>query len=87
MKTKSTILFSLGLLLFLSSCDYEHVRADDEITTRDLSLSGYSGLKVSDSFDVYVTFSDTEEQITIEANDNLHDRIVVSREGTMSLLK
>ncbi|MBC7000179.1 head GIN domain-containing protein [Cytophaga sp. FL35] len=87
MKTKSIILFAFGLLLTLSSCDYEHVRADDEITTRNLTMSGFSGLEVGNAFDVYITFSDAEEEVIIEANDNLHDRIIVAREGDQLSIK
>ncbi len=71
----------------LTSCDYDHIRASDEITTKDLTISDYDGLKVSNAFDVYVTFSDNEEEIQIEANDNLQDRIVVAREGNEVIIK
>ena len=87
MRTKSIYLVLASICGLLSSCDYEHVSAKGEVTTRDLSLSGYNGLKVSNAFDVYLTFSETEEHISIEANDNLHDRIVVAREGDDLIIK
>ncbi|CAM4312455.1 head GIN domain-containing protein [Zobellia roscoffensis] len=87
MKTK-TIFIAMALACgILTSCDYDHIRASDEITTKDLTISDYDGLKVSNAFDVYVTFSDNEEEIQIEANDNLQDRIVVAREGNEVIIK
>ncbi|MGS0528251.1 GIN domain-containing protein [Zobellia nedashkovskayae] len=65
----------------------DHVKASDEITTKDLTISDYDKLKVSNAFDVYVNFSEGEEQIRIEANDNLHERIVVAREGNEIIIK
>ncbi|AYN68033.1 DUF2807 domain-containing protein [Euzebyella marina] len=87
MKNSSSLFIPFLLLILLSSCDYEHVRAQDEVTSRNLSLSGYNGLKVSNAFDVFVTFTDSEESIIIEANDNLHDRIIVAREGDDLIIK
>ncbi|CAM3618292.1 head GIN domain-containing protein [Zobellia roscoffensis] len=87
MKTK-TIFIAMALACgILTSCDYDHIRASDEITTKDLTISDYDGLKVSNAFDVYVTFSDNKEEIQIEANDNLQDRIVVAREGNEVIIK
>ncbi|WP_339712931.1 head GIN domain-containing protein [uncultured Kriegella sp.] len=81
MKT-TTIFLSLifGSLLF-SSCDLDHVLVSKRITTREFTYSDYSGIKVSNAFNVYVTFSDTEERIEVEANANLHDKIRVQKEG------
>lgn len=82
--------FIIGLILalgFLTSCDHETIRATGEVTTTEVSFSEYSGLKVSNAFNAYVTFSETEEKIVIEANDNLHDRIVVLREGNDVIIK
>ena len=81
MKTK---LIHIGLIListFISSCDYERIRARGEVTSREFNFSGYTSLKVSDAFNVYVQFSDTEESIVIEANENLQDRIRIDMEG------
>ncbi|RAJ15956.1 head GIN domain-containing protein [Arenibacter echinorum] len=86
MKTKS---IGIGLILLCSlilSCDHEVIRVRGDITTREESFSGYSALKVSDPFNTYVRFSDTEEKIEIEANDNLHDNIIVEMvDGTLRI--
>lgn len=81
MKTK--VLF-IGLIfgaVLLTSCDHERIRASGEVTSREFSFSAYSGLKVSNAFTVYVTFSDTEESIRIDANENIQDRILVQKDG------
>ena len=79
---RSRILFGLlATALLMSSCDTETIRASDEISTRQYSFTSYSGLQISADFDAFVHFSETEERIEIEANDNLHDKIVVSKDG------
>ncbi|WP_149303240.1 head GIN domain-containing protein [Pareuzebyella sediminis] len=80
---KKTVLFSTLVVLcsLMISCDIDHIRAKGEVTSRDLTLTGYTGLNISNAFEVFVTFSDTVEDVRIEANDNLHDRVVVAREG------
>lgn len=80
---KNTLIFSIVSLIFLfmSSCVYETIRPDNKITTRTVSFSEYSGLRVSDAFDVYIVFSDHEERISIEANRNIQDYIEVGKKG------
>ncbi|WP_289042197.1 head GIN domain-containing protein [uncultured Zobellia sp.] len=87
MKTRTMFIAMAMVCLILTSCDYDHIKASGEITTKDLTISDYDQLKVSNAFDVYVTFSDEEEQIRIEANDNLHERIIVAREGDELIIK
>ena len=86
---KSKLVYTGLILLFgmMGSCDYEVIRPDGGITSREANFSGYSALHVSDAFNVNVQFSDTEEKITIEANENLHDRIIVEMEGQMLRIK
>lgn len=85
---KATLFIGLILTLgFLNSCDHDSIRASGEVTSLDYSIPEYSELEVSDAFNVYVTFSDTEESIRIEANDNLHDKVVVKREGNSLVVR
>ncbi len=82
MKTKSILTYiMLFALVFLASCDRETVRVSDAVSTREVRISGFTGLEVAQSFRAFVTFSDTEEKIEIEANDNVHDKILVSLDG------
>lgn len=87
MKTKITVIGIIFSLVFFTACDHERIRVSDEISSLNYSIPNYSKLKVSHAFNVYVTFSDTEEQIRIEANANLHDRIVVKRDGNSLVIK
>lgn len=86
MKTKSFYISSILIYSLILSCDHEIIKARGAITTREMEFSGYSALEVSDAFNVYVRFSDTEEKIEIEANENLQDRIIVELvDGTLRI--
>ncbi len=87
MKTKSLIIALTLVVTIFTSCDHDNIRAEGEVTSLDYSIPEYSTLKVSDAFNVYVSFSDTEESIRIDANDNLHDKIVVKRDGDKLIIR
>jgi len=78
------IILALGLL---SSCDYDSIRASGEITSLNYNIPDYSRVKISNAFNTYVTFSDTEESIRIEANENLHSKIIVKRDGNALVIR
>jgi len=81
MKTKILSPILLSLTTFLFSCDPldHHVVPSDEVSTRYESYENYDMIDASSAFTVYVVFSDTEEEIEIEANDNLHQYIEVKK--------
>lgn len=81
MKSK-VILGLLAIALILTSCENDSIRASGEVTSRDFTFSGYNALKVEGAFEVFVRFSDTDESVRIEANDNLQDRLVVRVNGS-----
>ena len=86
MKTNLLSLAVLGFTLFLFSCDVieNDVRPSSKITTTQATFSDYTAIDASTAFIVYVNFSDVEESIEIEANDNLHQYIEVKKEnGTL----
>lgn len=87
MKTKSIVIFLSLALAILTSCDHDTIRAEGEVTSLDYSIPEYSALRVSDAFNVYVSFSDTEESVRIDANDNLHDKIIVKRDGNTLVIR
>ncbi len=80
---KSTLIHGLILatVLLVSSCDTESIRVSDTISTRQYSFSNYEALELSGDFNAFVTFSETEERIEIEANDNIQNKIRVSQDG------
>ncbi|EAR01237.1 head GIN domain-containing protein [Maribacter sp. HTCC2170] len=87
MKTKSVIFGLVFLCALITSCDHDTIRAKGAVTVNEVQLSGYTGLELSNAFDAYVKFSDSEEKIEIEANDNLHEKIVVKIEGNNLIVK
>ncbi|WP_319482202.1 head GIN domain-containing protein [uncultured Draconibacterium sp.] len=82
-KTKVFLATILALGVLFTSCVKDHfeVIPSDKVTTTDFSASGISQLAVSDIFHVYVRFSETEESVRIEANENLHSFIEVNQTG------
>lgn len=81
MRTTSITIALIILCTFLSSCYKETIRASGEITREQVNFTGYTGLRVSNAFNVYVNFSDTEENITVEANEDIQHYIVVEKDG------
>ena len=70
----------------LFTCEiYESdVRPSGKITTVEATFSDYDAIDASSAFTVYLSFSDTDETIEIEANENLHEYIEVKKEnGTL----
>ena len=80
MKTKlitATIVLA-GILL--NACDnIQDVIPDNNVVTQEYTFSGYENIETESAFTVYVEFSDTEESILIEANENLFEYIEVSK--------
>ncbi len=87
MKTKSILLALFTLSILFTSCNknedifpsHNDIYPSTDITTVNKTISGYSQLNVSDRFNVFVTFSDTEENIQIEANANLQQYITCKK--------
>ncbi len=69
----------LFLSLYFMSCEKEIIRVtpSSQVTTRTHAINTLQELSISDPFEVYVTFSETERELRIEANDNLHSLIEV----------
>ena len=88
MKTNLLTLNVLSATLFLYSCDMHdhHVVPGSNITTAQATFSDYNGIDASTAFNVYITFSDDEESIEIEANDNLHQHIEVKKQNGILLI-
>lgn len=64
------------------------IKLDSKITKKQIPHNSFQKLKVTNDFNVVVVFSDTKEEISIEANDNLHEHIKYAyEEGTLSFNK
>jgi len=81
MKTRISATLLIVLLTLFSSCDHETIHAHGEVTSVYHNIEGYTRLRVSDAFQVYINFSEVEEEIRMAANDNLHEKIVVEKDG------
>jgi len=79
MKTKSILILLFAISIAFTSCkkNESFVTPSGNITTVKSSVTGFTKLDVSDPFNVFVTFSDTEESVEIEANSNLQGYIRV----------
>jgi len=82
MKTKTIYLLLAGVIILMNSCEfYERVVPSGNVITEEKDFSGFDKLDVSNAFTVYVNFSETEESIEIEAEENLHEYIRVRKTG------
>lgn len=79
MKTRTLLLGLLALVSILTSCKKDHfgIIPSKNITSVEKSIAGNSKLEVSSLFQVHITFTDTEEKLIVEANENLHQYIKV----------
>ena len=79
-------LLPLSILLF--SCDAfdEDVVPNGRVTTRQATFSNYDAIDASSAFTIYLTISDSDESIEIEANDNLHQYIEVKKENGVLII-
>jgi len=84
MKTKGFLLAILGLVFIFTSCEKDdfNVVPSAKVATTNFSASNISQLDVSDLFNVYISFSATEESVQVEANENLHSLIEMSQSGS-----
>ncbi|WP_163321992.1 head GIN domain-containing protein [Draconibacterium mangrovi] len=85
MKTKVFLSTILAIGVLFTSCEKDHLEVvpSSNVTTIDFSSSGVNQLAVSDVFHVYVSFSETEESVRIEANENLHSVIETDQTGDL----
>ncbi|UII81171.1 GIN domain-containing protein [Flagellimonas sp. CMM7] len=75
-------IFVIALIGFtVASCTNETIRVSDGVSTREYDFDNITSLAVATDFKAYVTFSETEESMSIQANDNLFGRINVYKEG------
>ena len=83
MKTQSILTTIILFSIVFTACEnVEKVIPNDNVTTQQHSYSDYDHIETEGAFTVYVEFSDTEESIEVEANDNLHQYIEVKKSGS-----
>ncbi|TXN37287.1 DUF2807 domain-containing protein [Flagellimonas hymeniacidonis] len=82
---KTCIIAAFGLAM--ASCSYETIRVSEEIVTLEYDFDDITALEVATDFRAYVTFSETEERVRIEANDNLIEKINVYKDRGRLVVK
>lgn len=87
MTTFKYAIIALAMGLMTTSCVQETVWVSDEVSTRSYDFEHITALQVATDFNAYVTFSETEEQVEIEANDNLFNKMDVFMEGNKLVVK
>ena len=89
MKTKILLGIIASISIFLTSCDTigNKIRPSGKVVSREHTVTDYSGLVVSNAFEVYLNFSSTNHSIEIEADDNLHSVIEVFKSGDNLVIK
>lgn len=83
MKTRLVLLSIMATVIIFTSCkkDSTQVIPSNNVTSIEKSIAVHSKLDVSDPFRVYLTFSDTEESLVVEANENLHQYVQIVDEN------
>ncbi len=84
---KRTILFiSAIVLISLSSCislDFgEGISGNGNVITQSMDIEGFTGIHTSSGIDVTLSQAD-DYFVELEADENLHDHIIVERRGDM----
>ncbi len=83
MKKSLCISLTALLLIIVQGCYIDlpdSVTGNGNVIADDRAVSGFNGLKVSSGIDVYIT-QGSEEGLTIEADENLHDIIKTDVKG------
>ncbi|MDC8004728.1 DUF2807 domain-containing protein [Aureisphaera galaxeae] len=62
--------------LFKKSKAFTHIK-NSEVTKRQIAFTDFNTLEVANDINVFVTFSESKQQIVIEANENLQELIRV----------
>ncbi|MEO9512081.1 MAG: DUF2807 domain-containing protein [Flavobacteriaceae bacterium] len=81
MITIKRIMYTSALAVLLTSCTKETIRVSQEVSTREYGFDTITALEVATDFKAYVTFSETEESVSVQANDNLFEKINIYKDG------
>ncbi|MER3376187.1 MAG: DUF2807 domain-containing protein [Allomuricauda sp.] len=87
MRTIKHALTAMAMGLMATSCVQETVWVSEEVSTKSYNFENITALQVATDFNAYVTFSETQERVEIEANDNLFKRMDVYMEGNKLVVK
>ncbi len=80
---KPLLILSLCSIVLFSSCQFiegERVEGDGNITTQTHSITGFKGVEVGGSIELYLT-QDSGYSVKVETDKNLHEFIEVTKDG------
>ena len=79
MKTRIVIISFIAFAFIFTSCKKDKIQIipSGKITSVEKTGVVHNKLDVSSAFQVFLTFSETEESIIVEANENLHSYVQV----------
>ncbi|WP_430909671.1 head GIN domain-containing protein [Maribacter sp. 2-571] len=78
-KLKLLVIVMITAGLF-HSCNVETITASGDVINKEINISDYTALKVSDAFNVFVTFSETNESIILVANEDVQKLVVIEKQ-------
>jgi len=84
MKSTKTISILLVVFSLIAGCTKDNtitVVPSGNATTVQYPYINFTSLRISDAFDARITFSDTEDEVKIQADDNLQDFLDISMSG------
>ncbi|MEE9373675.1 MAG: DUF2807 domain-containing protein [Saprospiraceae bacterium] len=81
MKISLTFILIIFSLVFALSQRNHFIELSDNITTVTKEISNFNKVSATDDFKVFITFSKNQESLKIEANENLHEYIIVKKEN------
>ena len=85
MKNLPIVLVVACLALMMTSCDKEGITPaitpSTQITTVEKDITNFNKLEAANEFEIFLTFSDREERLAVEANENLQDLIIIEKSG------
>ncbi len=84
MKSSVLTLFIVAITFStaFSQWNDNYLSLSNKITTEQKDLKNFDKLEVGEDFEVIIKFSDRAESVEIEANENLHDYIIVEKVGS-----
>jgi adhesin HecA-like repeat protein len=89
-KMKKLAFFNTILLMFLSSCVIngwdQVISGNGHVVTKSREISGFTGIHISSGIDVWLS-QGSEFEVTVEADENLHDVIVTEINGDLLVVK
>lgn len=90
MKKYFYLIVTLAGLIFSQSCyydDFNSVSGDGNVVTESRKVGDFHGIDAAAGLNVYVTFGEMRNEISVEADENLHEYIITVVEGGVLKIK